>query len=273
MRGGDGFEAMDEAQRVGWLTGMIDLLRLDPAVGFKDPGEFKKTAKIQKDWEHHLSWWLGLQPKFPSGEMLRGALRFVMEQFDFRTGVAVGAVLADVWERSGVKSGVTDADVWHETTGLPWVCYWVRDLLRYGTVSPVCAYLLARQRVFTRSQAKDYEVQFINWLDEEGHTSPDQSLRPDRIREWERSVFSDDVKETSPHSDSVAIEVDEQFRGYSERLMAWPLVGPTETVWFEPGGYRIGRGARVDAAADPSWRKRAFCGIVPTEGTVHWRKL
>lgn len=273
MRGGDAFEAMDEVERASWLTGLVDLLRLDPALGFKDPGESKRTMEIQENWKDHLSWWLGLQSTFPTGEELRGVLRFVMEQFDFRTGVAVGAVLADVWERSGVESDATDLLVWHEVTGLPWVCYWVRDLLKYGTVSPVRAYLLARQRVFTRADAKTYEDQFIDWLDREGHTLPDETLRPVRIREWEQSVFSKDMEATILDQEHVAVELDEQFRGYSESLMAWPVVGPTETVWFEPGGYRIGSSTRVDAAAEPLWRKRIFFNITPTEGTVRWRKF
>jgi hypothetical protein len=273
LRAGEDYAKWSDLVRGDWLAGVVEVLRLDPALGFKPPGDLKGLAAIQANWKAHLRWWLGLVSEYPSGAELYDVLRFVQDQFDFRTGVAVAAVLADAWEKCGARSGATNPDAWQKATGLPWICYWIRDLLRYGTVSPLCAHVLAAQRAVTRARAKEFETQFHEWLDAEGHTDPQERMRPQRIREWERHAFIEQATAATAQRVHVKIEVDQQFAGYSERLMAWPADGQTETTWFEPGGYRIGRSVRVDEAADPEWRKRAFFGVVPSEGVVRWRKL
>ena len=38
-------------------------------------------------------------------------------------------------------------------TGLPWIVFWLKELLQWGTLDPVAAYLLNRQYEVTRFEA------------------------------------------------------------------------------------------------------------------------
>jgi len=271
FRTGTDYGALSAKQRGEWLEGLIEHLKDDASLGFRDPGELKGASEVQQDWRKHLAWWLGLTNDFPVGAELYQVFRFVNDQFDYRTGVAVGAALSLVWNQVGGTEDAADPDVWHQTTGLPWAAYWVRELLRWGTPHPVCAHAYSRGIVVTREEAHELRDSFLGWLAQSGHTAPDDRLHPTRIQQWEREVFPEFGHASVDRGPRVtSMEIDEHFRGASGEFIVWPIVNETGTTWFEPGGYRVGHSASIPELADATSRQRCFFRAVPSEGLIKW---
>jgi hypothetical protein len=71
-------------------------------------------------------------------------------------------------------------DTWH-ATGLPWSVFWLKDLLVWGTIEPVAAYLLARGRVVVRRDALEAAEAYYSSVDAD---TPNDKLDPRKIRDW-----------------------------------------------------------------------------------------
>lgn len=272
LRSSSHYAVKTEEEMLEWIYGIVDIVRVDEALGFRDPGDLKGKAEIQAEWRHHLRWWMGLSTDYPGGATLHEVLRFVQDQFEFRTGLAVGAALADAWTQTGSQELATNPETWKTISGLPWAAYWVRELLRWGTVHPVCAHLYSRHRVTTREEAELRRASFQAWLSAEGHLDPDDRLHPSRIKEWERAAFPDMTTLRAPWPSQIDIRVDSQFEGVDGDVLAWPVVGETETKWMEPAGFTVGRSSPDPALADARRRARSFFAVRPSTETVLWRE-
>lgn len=80
----------------------------------------------------------------PDAERLRAWQRFVTENVEFKLGVAVGAAVAQAWGQNAGALETPTLETWRATSGLPWVGFWFREQLRWGTLDPFIAFALAQ---------------------------------------------------------------------------------------------------------------------------------
>ena len=52
----------------------------------------------------------------------------------------------------GGMGGMPTLETWRATTGLPWIGFWFRELLRWGTLDPLVAFALAQGLARTRDE-------------------------------------------------------------------------------------------------------------------------
>jgi hypothetical protein len=126
----------------------------------------------------------------PEAKDLRAWQRFVGDNFEFRLGVAVGAVAAQAW-----FEGETDPfdqptlSEWKSKTGLPWIGFWARELLRWGTVDPFVAFALSQGLAGTREVATRRRTEFDNWLQANYEDiEPEDAIDPQLFLEWQSSL-------------------------------------------------------------------------------------
>jgi hypothetical protein len=140
----------------------------------------------------------------------------------------------------------TTLDTW-EKLGLPWVALWLKDLLVWGTLDPVTAYLLGRGRASTRSEAGALASQYYT---AHGSREPDEQLDPKTIRAWADKLPARalSVARTRPRMPLKA-KLERAFPAKSARR--WRVL-PAETgeriFWIDAAGYVLASGERP-----PNW--------------------
>jgi len=65
--------------------------------------------------------------------------------------------------------------------GLPWIALWLKGLITWGTLDPVAAYLLGRNRAGTRAEARQMANQYYT---SNSTLTPNDQLDPRTIRDW-----------------------------------------------------------------------------------------
>src|SRR6185295_8515426 len=74
-----------------------------------------------------------------------------------------------------------EMDDWPRS-GLPWIAFWLKELLLWGTLEPVAAFLLARGDAIDRPSAEEAARAYYEQLPDD--TIANEALDPRRIREW-----------------------------------------------------------------------------------------
>lgn len=244
-------------QRVHVFTELGQLLFQERSYGF----QVRSTVSDQEllnNWETVLRWWM-LVPgtESPPPEELRAWQRFVSENIDFRLGVAVGAVVANAWTEGAEDPLDTPSlDNWRETTKLPWFGFWVRELLRWGTLDPFVAFSLSQGLGRSRQEASERRQEFENWLlmTERGLDS-ENLIDPQLFLAWQRDLPSADK------SDAQDIELAVEITGTSGALGTYhviPVLTDDRVVWIDAAGYALAESARERFQYDTDLFKRDF---------------
>ncbi|MGO8684252.1 MAG: DEAD/DEAH box helicase, partial [Thermoleophilia bacterium] len=141
----DGYGSADPTTRIDLFEALGDLISGDRGFGFRVRRTDTDEAILDR-WSDVLGWWMN-EPDVagPSAQDLRSWQRFVADNLEFRLGVAIGAVVAEAWAE-GAGDGLTmpSLSAWKDTTGLTWIGFWARELLRWGTHDPFVAFCLAQ---------------------------------------------------------------------------------------------------------------------------------
>ena len=140
----------------------------------------------------------------------------------------------------GDEAGPVDAltiDDWPRS-GLPWIAFWLKELVTWGTLDPVAAFLLARGAARDRPQAEADARAYYDQLDED--VTGNDRLDPRQIRDW--------VDARAPRRTDAAAAPDllldvtmERAEGdyLQQTLSVFPLVDGKRIRWVDPAGYVV----------------------------------
>ncbi|MBB2485326.1 hypothetical protein H5407_08805 [Mitsuaria sp. WAJ17] len=224
--------------RFEFFEQMGALLANDRGFGFRGRGTVADSALLA-DWQGALKWWMGLAGTVrPKPAELRGWQRFVSDNFEFRLGVAAGAVVAQAWsDGAGSALEVPSLEKWRETTGLPWFGFWARELLRWGTLDPFVAFTMAQGLAGTRGEADALKAEFAVWIRGLADKDSEDWIDPQRFLQWVRS------RETSLEEDSASPRrIDVKLtgaRGTLERYNVLPVQHQESVLWLDPAGFEL----------------------------------
>lgn len=227
------------------------LVANDRGFGFRGRSTVADNALLA-DWRGALKWWMDLAGATrPKPDDLRGWQRFVSENFEFRLGVATGAVVAQAWSDGADNALETPSlEKWRDTTGLPWFGFWARELLRWGTLDPFVAFALAQGLAGTRDEADALKAEFAVWMDEDSDKDSEDWIDPQRFLQWMRS------RETpSSEASATSRRVDAKLSGASgtlERYNVLPVQREDLVHWIDPAGFELAQSVPsvlVDASA------------------------
>lgn len=132
-------------------------------------------------------------------------------------------------------------------SGLPWIAFWIKELLTWGTLEPVAAFLLARGDAIDRPQAEEHARAYYESLAQD--TNPNDALDPRTIRDWldARRVRREEPAPVREFTIEAALEraPGDYLR---PRLSVLPLEIADRLAWVDPAGYVVARSARP-----PGW--------------------
>lgn len=236
-----------------WQIG--ELVRTGRGFGFTSRGATE--AALVGRWHEIAGWWLqreGAPPPLPVE--LRRWQGFVANNLEFRLGVAVGAAVAEAWNAGADELEVPSLDTWRATSGLPWIGFWFRELLRWGTLDPFVAFSLAQGIVGTRAEGAARRVDYDLWLVQRGKPISDEDLiDPQLFLEWYRSLPKPDRVAVPPRTVGASFtEVEGKLIRYAVR----PLPTPDGIIWLDPAGFQIARSASVPGETDIDLSRRDY---------------
>jgi hypothetical protein len=239
LQGGADFGADSVEARFQLFFRLGERVRAEPGIGYR----VRQTAGDQTvlaNWIGVLGWWMQRpEAVAPSPDNLRAWQRFVTENLEFRLGVAVGAAVAQAWGRNAGDLETPTLETWRATTGLPWIGFWFRELLRWGTLDPFVAFALAQGLAQTRDEAALLRPEFEAWLAAEGLDRHAETLiDPQRFLAWQRSRILQPVAGDAVRAVPAQLtQVDGRRGSYDVR----PIVGNGSVEWIDAAGYSVGR--------------------------------
>lgn len=221
-----------------WKLG--ELTRAGRGFGFTSRNATE--AALIVDWHLVAGWWLQrASAPPPPRKQLRRWQGFVANNLEFRLGVAVGAAVAEAWNAKASLLDVPSLETWRETTGLPWIGFWFRELLRWGTLDPFVAFALAQGLAGTRELAAAMRPQFEAWLAAKGLPIADEDLiDPQLFNAWSASR----PRTERPASSRIPVLAQlTGIRGELGHYAVLPIPTSDGFRWIDPAGYSVANSA------------------------------
>ena len=260
LRALDAFPRWTPEERFTFIKGLGDMVQESPGFRFRTTGI--------GDWTEVLRWWLQSPgARQPRADEVQSWLRMATGDFEYRLGTAIGTALSAIWNRvRGTAIEVPSLDEWRAATGLPWAAIWIRELLSWGTLEPLTAYLMATNRAETRLEGHVRLSEFLAWLDARNGTLIEaDTYHPQRFHEWAEEVRPRRVREAESPSTIAAIAVG-NFPQHSSAYPVVSLVKDDHVSWLDPAGYVLAHSRQPDSGARIAPQQRAW--LHPPEGQV-----
>lgn len=219
-------------------------------------------------WTGVLAWWMNVSSEpGPRPVDLRAWQRFVSDNLEFRLGVAVGAVAAQAWSTgAGDPSRIPSLSAWKQTTGLPWIGFWAKELLRWGTLEPFVAFAMAQGLAPTRETATELRARYVDWLRSEVESPEDEDyIDPQRFLAWQRTLSSRRVHAHN-HS-SIPVELS-GTDGRQVNYDVVPILTPEGVDWIDAAGFRLAKSSSDVMSREQQHRSDFVLSVGPTQPIV-----
>ncbi|RVM06130.1 DEAD/DEAH box helicase [Sinorhizobium meliloti] len=253
QRGGIYAELDAEAQFI-FIRDIVARLAEVPA--FRISTKLGRKRTPFEDWEKLLRWWLNKKSlkRQPTPKELATWFGYVSDNFIYRGNWGLGSLIGVLLDR-GDSEGPVDAltiDDWPRS-GLPWIAFWLKELLNWGTLDPVAAFLLARGNALNRPKAEAEARDYYDSLDV--HIDANDMLDPRRIRDWVQSRNSSPAKSSGIADIVLKSVLERPAEVYlSPTLAVFAVEAKTSLMWIDPAGYMVARSDMPEGWRDLSSR-------------------
>lgn len=189
----------------------------------------------KRSWQEILYWWFDSSnaPHQPKKTDIAKWIKFIKKNFEYIFNWGLGSVISlKSAEVFGIlhKSSLKD---W-EKTGLPWIIFWIKELIVWGTLDPVAAHLLSHGLANTRFEAENIaENYYILKTD-----SKEDVYNASEIRKWIISLK--ESKEFKKRSENeIKVIVNEKYKNRGEWRVL-PIKREEQIIWLDPAGFEMG---------------------------------
>ncbi len=192
-------------------------------------------------WNEILRWWLdpSRAARTPNKSQISTWHYYVSQNFGYRFNWGLGSIVAlAIDEAYGGELLEPSLEEWPQT-GLPWIVFWLKELIVWGTLEPVAAYLLAKGFADTRTQAETLAQPYYEYFQDQ---TPNERLNAATVRNWAQQSFSspDRFLPGSRPPSQIRISLSRDFSNApSQRWRVVPVEVGDEIQWFDPAGFRL----------------------------------
>ncbi|MFT6063406.1 MAG: hypothetical protein ACJAVR_003475, partial [Paracoccaceae bacterium] len=198
------------------------------------------------DWPMLLRWWLAKSTltRQPRPNEVTNWYAFVAKNFIYRGTWGLGSVIGLLLDTTDDGQPIRALEIadW-PLSGLPWIGFWLKELISWGTLDPVAAFLLARGDAVDRPQAELEAKAYY-----EGRPADEDAnalLDPRTIRAWVEA--KQPARAARLGTATIAIEVERvrPVEAYlQQRLVVLPFVEADAILWLDPAGYEVARSVK-----------------------------
>lgn len=229
------YAAYSPAQRFDFIKSIVEQLATVDRFAMGRVGSSSRFT-----WDMVLQWWLDRQHATvtPSPTQVSVWYDFVSEYFGYKFSWGIGGIIAlAIDETFGSELSLPSLERWTET-GLPWIAFWLKELMIWGTLEPTAAHLLAHGVVTTRSDAERLAQDYYT---SDVAISADDPLDASAIRDWASTLQPEfDIIQRAESTVRLNVSVRRDFSRVPHRL--WrviPARGDRGISWIDPSGSEL----------------------------------
>lgn len=202
--------------------------------------QLASPGRGQPSWEKILRWWLDPDhaTPAPSEAQVSPWFNYISKNFLYRFNWGLGCLTAVAMNE--VHEGELKATTLEDwpSTDLPWIVFWLKELIVWGTLDPVMSYLISKGKASTRKEAAQMSTNYYRLYGEKTDLDP---LHASQIRDWVesgsgspfappaaglfKSIKADLLRDFSKHSN------------YEWRVL--PVIDGEHLYWYDPAGFRL----------------------------------
>ncbi|MEO6331519.1 MAG: DEAD/DEAH box helicase [Gemmatimonadaceae bacterium] len=196
-----------------------------------------------RDWPKLLQWWLAKTTldEQPKAHEITNWYHFVSQNFIYRATWGIGSFLGVLLDEDEVGLPIKALHIgdWPKS-GLPWIAFWLKELITWGTLDPVAAFLLARGDAVDRPQAEAEAREYFEAVGD--GTDPNDVLDPRTIGSWVDARRARQDRRLRPLELAIESELlAPQGRFTKNRLSVSPLNVHGSLLWVDAAGYAVAR--------------------------------
>ncbi|MHC0067995.1 DEAD/DEAH box helicase [Nostoc sp. UIC 10890] len=195
-------------------------------------------------WNEILRWWLDPTKaiKKPKPTQISNWHSYISQNFGYRFNWGLGSVIAlAIDEAFGGELVESSLENWSQT-GLPWIVFWMKELIVWGTLDPVAAYLLAKvEDVTTRKQAEELAQTYYDYISER-ETEANEYLNAINIKNWVEQSFSNVERHlpTPKPPNRINVNLLRDFsKAPSKNWRVVPVEIGDDIQWFDLAGFSL----------------------------------
>lgn len=235
LEAGREYAVSPEKEKFEYICKIAETIKDLPKFGFN-------TEKSKVSWREILQWWLcPTGAKWPSEKDISKWHKYVSENFIYRLNWGLGSVIALTMEPANEKTSEDDFPIFSfdDWSRLPWIVFWLKELIFWGTLEPMAAYLLAHSMAVTRAEASKMAQGY--YTEQIRSQLPNEQLNPVRIRKWALQQHKGNISATSPDQFSpVQIRLLRDFSKTTKRdWRVVPVMTDNEVHWFDLAGFPL----------------------------------
>lgn len=240
LQEGADYARLTTEQRLAFIREVLALLSQVPSFKISTVLGRKKNFT---DWPKLLRWWfakttLSTQPEL---NKITTWYDFVAKNFIYRGAWGLGSVIGLLLDGTDGVEPIRALEIgdWPRS-GLPWIAFWMKELITWGTLDPVAAFLLARGDAVDRPHAETDARGYYDAIPKD--TDGNDVLDPRQIREWVDSRRARPEDPVTMREFTIDVTLARPARDYREAsLTVSPLPDNDDLLWIDPAGYTVAR--------------------------------
>ena len=239
LESGKSYAAWARSDQFTFIKALVELMRSHP--NFSTRETLGKSRNAPR-WDHILEWWLnpGECELTPEPARVSDWYNFVSQNFDYRFNWGLTSILSlALDEVTGSSPQPLTLDEWPQT-GLPWIAFWIKELVIWGTLDPAVSFLLSKRVAWTRAQG---EVLAKVYYESALASDPNDYLDPSRILVWTEEQYPNTRRgSSSQQSFSYDVELLRDFQQASRsEWRVIPLEFGDSLVWTDLAGFPLAK--------------------------------
>lgn len=200
------------------------------------------SASLGCTWGDILHWWLDPSnaPVKP-GDNVSQWLKFIYHCFVYKVGWGLGSILGLVAnELHQDQIAEFNLEDWPQTN-LPWIVFWIKELVHWGTLDPVASFLLSTNMEVTRPKAELFAQNYYQTYKEV--YTPNDLLDPRIIKKWALEA----KKRLEPNSEfappnEIKVELLRDFANVQQsEWRVIPAIQNNDIIWMDVAGYPLAK--------------------------------
>jgi superfamily II DNA/RNA helicase len=240
LQEGENYALWEDECRLTFIHDVLELL--SSVSSFKISTRLGRRGNFQ-DWPKLLRWWLakGSLRAQPKADEITTWYEFVSQNFIYRGAWGLGSIIGLLLdgEEDGQPIQPLEIEDWPRS-GLPWIAFWMKELITWGTLDPVAAFLLARGGAVDRPGAEAAAIGYYENLAPEA--DPNTILDPRQIRNWVEAQRNNPPEAATIHELSIRAMRARPAADYlRERISVSPIEVEGSIAWIDPAGYIVAR--------------------------------